>query len=198
MIVMSSVSKAAVLAEGTTVIENAAREPDIVQLCEMLNMMGANISGLNTSTLTIGGVSELFPTEITVIPDRIETGTFLMAGAALGDITLNHAEPHHLQTVLDKLEECGANYSTETGKIHIKKADEINAVDVTTDVYPGFPTDLQAQWMALMCAANSQSVVTDTVNMIDTAYVRSPFSHKSSQDQGSTSTNIGRHHLCSL
>ncbi|HIB60648.1 MAG TPA: UDP-N-acetylglucosamine 1-carboxyvinyltransferase, partial [Candidatus Marinimicrobia bacterium] len=131
--------------------------------CEMLNMMGANISGLNTSTLTIGGVSELFPTEITVIPDRIETGTFLMAGAALGDITLNHAEPHHLQTVLDKLEECGANYSTETGKIHIKKADEINAVDVTTEVYPGFPTDLQAQWMALMCAANSQSVVTDTV-----------------------------------
>ena len=158
-----NVVMAAVLAEGTTVIENAAREPDIVQLCEMLNMMGANISGLNTSTLTIGGVSELFPTEITVIPDRIETGTFLMAGAALGDITLNHAEPHHLQTVLDKLEECGANYSTETGKIHIKKADEINAVDVTTEVYPGFPTDLQAQWMALMCAANSQSVVTDTV-----------------------------------
>jgi len=158
-----NVVMAAVLAEGTTVIENAAREPDIVQLCEMLNMMGANISGLNTSTLTIGGVSELFPTEITVIPDRIETGTFLMAGAALGDITLNHAEPHHLQTVLDKLEECGANYSTETGKIHIKKADEINAVDVTTEVYPGFPTDLQAQWMALMCAANNQSVVTDTV-----------------------------------
>ena len=158
-----NVVMAAVLAEGTTVIENAAREPDIVQLCEMLNMMGANISGLNTSTLTIHGVSELYSTEITVIPDRIETGTFLMAGAALGDITLNHAEPHHLQTVLDKLEECGANYSTETGKIHIKKADEINAVDVTTEVYPGFPTDLQAQWMALMCAANSQSVVTDTV-----------------------------------
>ena len=158
-----NVVMAAVLAEGTTVIENAAREPDIVQLCEMLNMMGANISGLNTSTLTIHGVSELYSTEITVIPDRIETGTFLMAGAALGDITLNHAEPHHLQTVLDKLEECGTNYSTETGKIHIKKADEINAVDVTTEVYPGFPTDLQAQWMALMCAANSQSVVTDTV-----------------------------------
>ena len=158
-----NVVMAAVLAEGTTVIENAAREPDIVQLCEMLNMMGANISGLNTSTLTIHGVSELYSTEITVIPDRIETGTFLMAGAALGDITLNHAEPHHLQIVLDKLEECGANYSTETGKIHIKKADEINAVDVTTEVYPGFPTDLQAQWMALMCAANSQSVVTDTV-----------------------------------
>ena len=158
-----NVVMAAVLAEGTTVIENAAREPDIVQLCEMLNMMGANISGLNTSTLTIHGVSELYSTEITVIPDRIETGTFLMAGAALGDITLNHAEPHHLQIVLDKLEECGASYSTETGKIHIKKADEINAVDVTTEVYPGFPTDLQAQWMALMCAANSQSVVTDTV-----------------------------------
>lgn len=158
-----NVVMAAVLANGRTVIENAAQEPDIIQLCEMLNMMGGNITGLNTSTLTIDGVQELHSAEITVIPDRIETGTFLMAGAALGDITLNHAEPHHLQTVLDKLEECGANYSTETGKIHIKKADEINAVDITTEVYPGFPTDLQAQWMALMCVANSQSVVTDTV-----------------------------------
>ena len=158
-----NVVMAAVLAKGTTVIENAAREPDIVQLCEMLNMMGANITGLNTNTLTIEGVHELHSAEITVIPDRIETGTFLMAGAALGDITLDHAEPYHLQIVLDKLEECGASYSTEPGKIHIKKAETIKAVDVTTEVYPGFPTDLQAQWIALMCAAQGQSVVTDTV-----------------------------------
>jgi len=158
-----NVVMAAVLAKGTTVIENAAREPDIVQLCEMLNMMGANITGLNTNTLTIVGVHKLHSAEITVIPDRIETGTFLMAGAALGDITLDHAEPNHLQIVLDKLEECGASYSTEPGKIHIKKAETIKAVDVTTEVYPGFPTDLQAQWIALMCAAQGQSVVTDTV-----------------------------------
>jgi UDP-N-acetylglucosamine 1-carboxyvinyltransferase len=154
---------AAVLAKGTTVIERAAKEPDIVQLCEMLNKMGAKISGLNTSTLTINGVDELNPVEMTVIPDRIEAGTFLMAGAALGDITLNHAEPDHLKTVLDKLEEFGAHYTTEPGKINIKKADKVNAVDVTTEVYPGFPTDLQAQWMALMSITDGQSIVTDTV-----------------------------------
>lgn len=158
-----NVVMAAVLAEGTTVIERAAKEPDIVQLCEMLNKMGAKISGLNTSTLTINGVNELHPVEMTVIPDRIEAGTFLMAGAALGDITLNHAEPNHLKIVLDKLEEFGARYTTEQGKIHIKKADEINAVNVITDVYPGFPTDLQAQWMALMSITDGQSIVTDTV-----------------------------------
>ncbi len=86
-----------------------------------------------------------------------------MAGAALGNITLNHAEPNHLQIVLDKLEECGARYKAEHEKIHIQKADEIKAVDITTEVYPGFPTDLQAQWIALMCAAKGQSIVTDTV-----------------------------------
>ena len=158
-----NVVMAAVLAKGTTVIERAAKEPDIVQLCEMLNKMGAKISGLNTSTLTINGVDELNPVEMTVIPDRIEAGTFLMAGAALGDITLNHAEPDHLKTVLDKLEEFGAHYTTEPGKINIKKADTVNAVDVTTEVYPGFPTDLQAQWMALMSITDGQSIVTDTV-----------------------------------
>ena len=158
-----NVVMAAVLAKGTTVIEHAAKEPDIVQLCEMLNKMGAKISGLNTSTLTINGVDELNPVEMTVIPDRIEAGTFLMAGAALGDITLNHAEPDHLKTVLEKLEEFGARYITEQGKINIMKADRMNAVDVTTDVYPGFPTDLQAQWMALMSITDGQSIVTDTV-----------------------------------
>ncbi len=158
-----NVVMAAVLAKGTTVIERAAKEPDIIQLCQMLNKMGAKISGLNTSTLTIEGVNGLNPVEMTVIPDRIEAGTFLMAGAALGDITLNHAEPNHLKTVLNKLEEFGAHYTTEPGKIQITKAEEFNAVDVTTDVYPGFPTDLQAQWMALMSITDGQSIVTDTV-----------------------------------
>ena len=154
---------AASLAEGQTILNNSACEPEIIDLAKCLNSMGAKITGLNTNILTIDGVTELHPTEITVIPDRIEAGTFLMAGVALGDITLNHAEPSHLQTVLDKLEECGASYTTEPGKIHMKKADEIIAIDVTTEVYPGFPTDLQAQWMALMCSANGESVVTDTV-----------------------------------
>jgi len=158
-----NVVMAAVLAKGTTIIDNAAREPDIVQLCEMLNLMGANIVGLGTSCLRIEGVNELRPTEISVIPDRIETGTFLIAGAMLGDITLNNVNATHIQTVLNKLKECGADITVEDEKVHIRKALKIKPVDITTDVYPGFPTDLQAQWIALMCNASGKSVVTDTV-----------------------------------
>jgi len=158
-----NVVMAAVLARGTTIIENAAQEPDIVQLCEMLNSMGAKITGLNTHTLNIEGVSELSGTEITVIPDRIEAGTFLMAGARLGDITLDHADATHLQIVLDKLEECGSSYTVDGSTIKIQKADVIKPVDVTTEVFPGFPTDLQAQWIALMSMASGRSHVMDTV-----------------------------------
>lgn len=158
-----NVVMAAVLANGTSVIENAAREPDIVQLCEMLNLMGAKISGLGTMTLSIEGVKELKPTEITVIPDRIEAGTFLIAGAILGDITLNNVKADHLQYLLDRLEECGAGINVEEDKIHILKANEIKPVNVKTNVFPGFPTDLQAQWIALMCNASGKSIITDTV-----------------------------------
>ncbi len=158
-----NVVMAAVLANGMSIIENAAREPDIVQLCEMLNLMGAKISGLGTTILSIEGVKELKPTEITVIPDRIEAGTFLIAGAALGDITLNNVKVGHLQSVLDKLEECGASINVGEDKIHIIKANEIKPVNVTTNVYPGFPTDLQAQWIALMCSASGKSIIMDTV-----------------------------------
>ncbi|MCH7763462.1 MAG: UDP-N-acetylglucosamine 1-carboxyvinyltransferase [Candidatus Marinimicrobia bacterium] len=158
-----NVVMAAVLAKGTSEIENAAREPDIVQLCEMLNLMGAKISGLGTMTLSIEGVKELKPTEITVIPDRIEAGTFLIAGAVLGDITLNNVKADHLQSLLDKLEECGASINVEEDKIHILKSNEVRPVNVTTNVFPGFPTDLQAQWIALMCNASGKSIITDTV-----------------------------------
>jgi len=158
-----NVVMAAVLAVGTSVIENAAREPDIVQLCEMLNLMGAKISGLGTTTLTIEGVEELKPIKIAVIPDRIEAGTFLIAGAILGNITLNNIKADHLHALLEKLEECGAGIRVDQNTIHIQKANELKPVDVTTDVFPGFPTDLQAQWIALMCFASGKSTITDTV-----------------------------------
>ncbi len=154
---------AAVTAKGTTVIENAAREPEIVQLARYLNKMGANISGIETDVLTIEGVEGLSPADITVIPDRIEAGTFLMAGAALGEVTLTDVEPSHLDIVLDKLDEAGATVSVGQSTITIKHGDVIKPVDMTTGVYPGFPTDLQAQWISLMTIADGSTVVTDTV-----------------------------------
>ena len=158
-----NIAMAAVTAEGTTIIENAAREPEIVQLCEYLNAMGGCIGGIGTTRLTIDGVDELHPADIDVIPDRIETGTFLTAGALLGEITLNGVNPQHLDAVLLKLKEAGCNVSTTSNSITITPAETIQAVDMTTAVYPGFPTDLQAQWVALMSLAKGSSMITDTV-----------------------------------
>lgn len=158
-----NIAMAAVLARGTTTIENAAREPEIEQLCLFLNKMGANISGVGTDELIIKGVSELKPADIEVIPDRIEAGTFLMAGAALGDVTIERVNPKHLQTVLIKLEETGATISTTPDSVRIRRPDRIKPVDMTTAVFPGFATDLQAQWVALMMMADGSAVITDTV-----------------------------------
>ena len=158
-----NIAMAAVTAEGTTIIENAAREPEIVQLCEYLNAMGGCIGGIGTTRLTIDGVDELHPADIDVIPDRIETGTFLTAGALLGEITLNGVNPQHLDAVLLKLKEAGCNVSTTSNSVTIAPAETIQAVDMTTAVYPGFPTDLQAQWVALMSLAKGSSMITDTV-----------------------------------
>ena len=158
-----NIAMAAVTAEGTTIIENAAREPEIVQLCEYLNAMGGCIGGIGTTRLTIDGVDELHPADIDVIPDRIETGTFLTAGALSGEITLNGVNPQHLDAVLLKLKEAGCNVSTTSNSITIAPAETIQAVDMTTAVYPGFPTDLQAQWVALMSLAKGSSMITDTV-----------------------------------
>ena len=158
-----NIAMAAVTAEGTTIIENAAREPEIVQLCEYLNAMGGCIGGIGTTRLTIDGVDELHPANIDVIPDRIETGTFLTAGALLGEITLNGVNPQHLDAVLLKLKEAGCNVSTTSNSVTIAPAETIQAVDMTTAVYPGFPTDLQAQWVALMSLAKGSSMITDTV-----------------------------------
>ncbi len=154
---------AAATAAGTTIIRNAAREPEIVQLCDYLNQMGSNISGQGTTTLIIKGVESLESADIAVIPDRIETGTFLTAGALLGEITLKDVYPHHLDSVLMKLKEAGCTIRTTSDTITISPADSIQAVDITTAVYPGFPTDLQAQWIALMTLARGSSMVTDTV-----------------------------------
>ena len=158
-----NIAMAAVTAEGTTIIENAAREPEIVQLCEYLNAMGGCIGGIGTTRLIIDGVDELHPADIDVIPDRIETGTFLTAGALLGEITLNGVNPQHLDAVLLKLKEAGCNVSTTSNSVTIAPAETIQAVDMTTAVYPGFPTDLQAQWVALMSLAKGSSMITDTV-----------------------------------
>jgi len=113
--------------------------------------------------LKIHGVDSLNPVEVTTIPDMIEAGTFLMAGATLGDITLKNVEADHLSIVLQKLEQAGCKINVIGDSISIEKCDELTAVDMTTDVHPGFPTDLQAQWIALMSIANGSSVITDTI-----------------------------------
>ena len=158
-----NIAMAAATAEGTTIIENAAREPEIVQLCEYLNTMGACIRGIGTTRLTIDGVETLRSADIDVIPDRIEAGTFLTAGALLGEITLNGVIPEHLDSVILHFKEAGCNVSTTSNSVTIAQADKIQPVDMTTAVYPGFPTDLQAQWVALMTLAKGSSMITDTV-----------------------------------
>ena len=154
---------AAVLASGITQITNAAQEPHIVQLCNVLNKMGADIEGVGTHELTIHGVDSLMPVEIKIIPDMIEAGTFLMAGATLGQITLTNVIPDHLSIVLQKLEQAGCSIHSGDETISIEKTDRLKAVDMMTDVHPGFPTDLQAQWIALMSTATGSSIIRDTI-----------------------------------
>ena len=154
---------AAATATGVTKIGNAAKEPEIVQLCDYLNLMGANIKGIGTSTLVIEGVDLLRPADIKVIPDRIEAGTFLVAGALLGEITLKNVIPVHLNSMLSKLSDSGCDIKTTETTIKISPAKLLKAVDMSTAVYPGFATDLQAQWIALMTLATGSSIVTDNV-----------------------------------
>jgi len=159
----ANIAMAAVLAEGTTRILNAAAEPHIVQLCETLNSMGAEIEGIGSNNLIIHGVNSLNNFEVSIISDMIEAGTFLMAGASLGDITIDKVDPSHLSIVLDKLNQAGCELSLTKDSITIKKCENIKPVDMSTDVHPGFPTDLQAQWIALMSIANGASKVTDNI-----------------------------------
>ena len=155
---------AAVLADGETVIQNAACEPEISCLCDFLNAMGAQISGIGSEKLTIEGVDQLNPVNFEIIPDRIEAATFLIAGAMVGDnITLKGANPDHLTAVIDKLQKSGQEITTTEDSITVTKVDQIRSIDMTTAVYPGFPTDVQAQWMALMTVSDGTSIITDTV-----------------------------------
>jgi UDP-N-acetylglucosamine 1-carboxyvinyltransferase len=162
-----NVMMAAVLARGTTLIENAAQEPEIVQLSEFLVKMGAKIHGIGTGRLEIEGVDELRPADVTTISDRIEAGTFLIAGAMAGKkggiIRLEKCNPHHLGALIVKLEDVGAKIRTGADWIELTPPEEIHAVNATTAIYPGFPTDMQAQWIALMSLAQGTSIVTDTV-----------------------------------
>lgn len=156
---------AAVLARGTTLINNAAIEPEITQLEEYLIKMGAKINGVGTNKLEIQGVHELKPAELTTIPDRIESGTLLIATAITnGKIRLNNTTSEHLEAVLVKLEDCGCKIVREQNEISIDAQNiDLNSVSITTSIYPGFPTDMQAQWTALMSIVEGVSTVTDTI-----------------------------------
>ena len=156
---------ASVLAHGTTVIKNAAQEPEIGDVADCLNKMGARISGIGTSRLIVEGVSRLGGARHSVLPDRIETGTYAMAVAMTGgDVLLEGARPELLQAGLDVIAQTGAEVSSSNEGIRIKRnGGRIAPVDVTTDPFPGFPTDLQAQFMALMCMAEGTSRITETI-----------------------------------
>ena len=154
---------AAVLARGSTIIRNAAREPEIADLQQLLTAMGANVQGAGTDTIRIEGVAHLTPAEHTIIPDRIEAGTFLVAGAMTkGDVTVVNVCPEHLFPVIDKLQEIGAAVTCGTSWIRVS-ADKLKGVDVKTLPHPGFPTDLQAPMLSLLTVAKGTSIITETV-----------------------------------
>ena len=155
---------AAVLAKGTTTIKNAAREPEIGNLIDMLVAMGAQIEGRDTARLVVHGVDRLTPAEISIIPDRIETGTYLIAvGAAGGEVRLTHCEPAFLPALCEKLKAAGLHLEEEDKSILVRSGPSLQSVDIKTMVYPGFPTDLQAQMMALMTLADGTSVINETI-----------------------------------
>jgi UDP-N-acetylglucosamine 1-carboxyvinyltransferase len=156
---------AAVLADGETVLENAAREPEVTDLVVMLRKMGAEICGDGTSTLRIRGVEKLHGTEHTVIPDRIEAGTFLVAGAITGgDLTIADCAPEHLGSVIAKLEQAGAPIEiVDKTTVRVRGAKKLLAADMTTEEYPGFATDMQAQYMALATQAEGTSVISEKI-----------------------------------
>jgi UDP-N-acetylglucosamine 1-carboxyvinyltransferase len=156
---------AACLADGLTVLNNAAREPEVTDLIEMLRKMGAQIEGDCSSTLRIHGVEKLRGTEHSVIPDRIETGTFLVAGAITGgDLTLTNCAPDHLDSIIDKMQQAGVRIEIPSKtSLRVRGAKKLIASDVTTEEYPGFATDMQAQYMALATQAEGASIITETI-----------------------------------
>jgi UDP-N-acetylglucosamine 1-carboxyvinyltransferase len=159
-----NIMMAACLAEGTTVLRNAAREPEVVNLADVLNGMGAKIAGAGSDVITISGVDRLHPVETSIIPDRIEAGTFMIAvGMTGGDITLKGCDPSHLEALINKLKDAGIDIMPVADGLRVARLGNIRSVDVKTLPYPGFATDLQAQMMALMAMGNGLSVITETV-----------------------------------
>jgi len=155
---------AAVKASGQTVLRNAAKEPEIQDLANMLKSMGADIEGDGTDTIVIHGVDDLRPTQHTIIPDRIEAGTFMIAAAITkGDIKIQGCRLEHVGALIEKLEPAGAGIQVSDDTIFVKGPDIIKSVDIKTMPFPGFPTDLQAQFMALMCIAKGRSLIRETV-----------------------------------
>ena len=155
---------AASLAKGTTILNNAAKEPEIIDLAKMLNLMGAKVSGAGSESIIIEGVESLSGCDFTVIPDRIEAGTFLIAAAITrSEISLFRCEPSHLQAVINKLELSGCKFENSKDFLRIIPNQVLNSVNVNTSPFPGFPTDLQAPFMALMATANGTSEIKETV-----------------------------------
>lgn len=155
---------AAILAKGVTVIKNAAREPEIEALAQMLNKCGARIEGVGTNTISIEGTSGLSGAECTVIPDRIEAGTYMVAaGITGGEIIIKNCGLNYMQAVVDKLRETGMTIEEKGSNVVVKAGTPIHSIDVTTLPYPGFPTDMQAQFMALMCLGDGVSVITERI-----------------------------------
>lgn len=159
-----NIMMAATLAQGTTILNNAAREPEIVNLAEVLRGMGAKISGAGTDVITITGVTSLQPVEATIIPDRIEAGTFMIAaGITRGEVNVMGCNPQHLEALINKLRDTGMKITHIAGGLKVSAGEKIHSVDVKTLPHPGFPTDLQAQMMAYMCIGNGLSVIAETV-----------------------------------
>lgn len=159
-----NIMMAACLADGITVLRNAAREPEVVNLADVLNGMGARITGAGSDVITINGVERLHPVEASIIPDRIEAGTFMIAvGMAGGDIVLKGCNASHLEALTNKLRDAGMEIMPVTDGLRAARQGNIRSVDVKTLPYPGFATDLQAQMMALMTLGNGLSVITETV-----------------------------------
>jgi UDP-N-acetylglucosamine 1-carboxyvinyltransferase len=156
---------AAVLADGETVLENSAREPEVTDLVVMLRKMGAQIEGDGTSTLRIRGVGRLHGTEHSVIPDRIEAGTFLVAGAITsGDLTITNCAPEHLGAIIAKMQQAGVRIdAVDKTTLRVRPAAKLVGADMTTEEYPGFATDMQAQYMALATQAEGASAITETI-----------------------------------
>ena len=155
---------AAALAEGTSVLENAAREPEVVDLANCLIAMGAKIEGAGTDTIRITGVTELEPVNYRVMPDRIEAGTFMIASAITGgDISIHGMHLEHLDALTFKLQDAGVDVVNQEGVVRVKGPRRLRSVNIKTRPYPGFPTDIQAQFMALMCVADGASVITENI-----------------------------------